>query len=60
MLSSDPPDHIRLRKLVSGAFTMRRIDQLAPRIQELVDELHDALVDVESADLVAAFAIRYR
>jgi cytochrome P450 len=56
MLSSDPPDHTRLRKLVSGAFTMRRIDQLAPRIQEIVDELLDALVDVESADLVAAFA----
>jgi len=56
MLSSDPPDHTRLRKLVSGAFTMRRIDQLAPRIQEIVDDLLDALVDVESADLVAAFA----
>ncbi|GAA1317905.1 cytochrome P450 family protein [Pseudonocardia xinjiangensis] len=56
MLSSDPPNHTRLRKLVSGAFTMRRIDLLAPRIQQVVDGLLDALVDVESADLVTTFA----
>lgn len=38
-LSMDPPDHTRLRKLVSKAFTPRVIAGLAPRITEIVDEL---------------------
>src|SRR5947209_7405215 len=43
ILSKDPPDHTRLRKLVAGAFTARRIDQLRPRIQEITDRLLDEL-----------------
>ena len=38
-LSLDPPDHTRLRRLVSKAFTPRVIARLAPRIRELTDEL---------------------
>ncbi|GGS75242.1 cytochrome P450 [Planobispora rosea] len=40
-LSLDPPDHTRLRRLVSAAFTARRIGRLSERISELVDELLD-------------------
>jgi cytochrome P450 len=39
MLVSDPPDHTRLRTLVSKAFTPRMIDQLRPRIAAIVDDL---------------------
>jgi unspecific monooxygenase len=38
-LTLDPPDHTRLRRLVSKAFTARLIERLRPRIEQLVDEL---------------------
>ncbi|MGW0854300.1 cytochrome P450 family protein [Streptomyces sp. NPDC002690] len=44
MLSSDAPDHTRLRKLVSREFTPRRMEQLAPRIQNMTDHLLDAML----------------
>jgi cytochrome P450 len=44
ILFLDPPDHTRLRGLVSKAFTPKVIGQLRPRIQQLVDELLDAVV----------------
>ncbi|WP_225823817.1 cytochrome P450 family protein [Streptomyces naphthomycinicus] len=57
MLRSDPPDHTRLRRLVSKAFTARRIAGLRPRIQEITDRLLDAVVPAGHADLVADFAL---
>lgn len=56
MLMTDPPDHTRLRSLVSRAFTPRMIEQLRPRIQQITDELLD-VVEVQGAmDLLPAFA----
>ena len=43
MLNLDPPDHTRLRRLVQKAFTPRMVENLRPRVQELVDEALDAV-----------------
>jgi cytochrome P450 len=59
MLAVDPPDHTRLRRLVSSAFSSRRIDGLRPRVEQLVDDLLDEVAQRGSdapVDLVAAFA----
>jgi cytochrome P450 len=55
MLSTEPPDHTRLRKLVSKAFTPRSIEEQRPRIQAIVDELLDAIEETEF-DLVQTLA----
>ncbi|MEU3777389.1 cytochrome P450 [Streptomyces sp. NPDC032472] len=57
MLRSDPPDHTRLRRLVSKAFTARRVAAMGPRIQAITDRLLDAVVPDGRADLVADFAL---
>ena len=56
MLDRDPPDHTRLRRLVSKAFTPRSIEALRPRITELVDGMLDELAEAGRADLVEALA----
>ncbi|WTI18408.1 cytochrome P450 [Streptomyces sp. NBC_00820] len=58
MLNSDPPDHERLRKLVVREFTPRRIEQLAPRVQQITDELLDAMLALPEGrtDLVEALS----
>lgn len=43
ILTSDPPDHSRLRRLVSRAFTARRVPDLRPRVEEITDRLLDGL-----------------
>ncbi|WP_431961376.1 cytochrome P450 family protein [Actinacidiphila sp. bgisy160] len=57
MLRADPPDHTRLRRLVSKAFTARRVAELEPRVQAITDELLDAIVPAGRADLVEDFAV---
>ncbi|NUT53773.1 MAG: cytochrome P450 [Saccharothrix sp.] len=58
ILSMDPPDHTRLRKLVAKAFTARRTEQLRERAQEIVDGLLDAMEEQgQPADLVEALAM---
>lgn len=56
MLGADPPDHTRLRRLVSKAFTPSAIDALRPRIQELVDAALDAIERRGRGDVVAELA----
>ncbi|MGH3887334.1 MAG: cytochrome P450 family protein [Pseudonocardiaceae bacterium] len=56
MLNSNPPDHTRLRRLVTAAFTRRRVEQLGPRIQQITDELLDAMAAAKEIDLIDAFA----
>ncbi len=56
MLVTDPPDHSRLRTLVSKAFTARTVQQLAPRIQEIVDGLLDAASGHGGMEAISEFA----
>ena len=56
MLDRDPPDHTRLRRLVSKAFTPRAIQALRPKITELVDGMLDAMAERGQADLIDALA----
>jgi cytochrome P450 len=56
MLTKDGDDHRRLRKLVSKAFTPRMVEQLRPHIQEIADELIDAVQDKGRMNLVEDFA----
>ena len=56
MLDRDPPDHTRLRRLVSQAFTPRAIARLEPTIQKLVDDALDAIEDAGSVNLIDALA----
>lgn len=57
MITNDPPIHTRLRKLVNKAFTPKRIDRLAARIQTIVDALLDDIVAKGEFDLIDDFAI---
>ncbi|MFJ3416822.1 cytochrome P450 [Streptomyces sp. NPDC086082] len=56
LLNIDPPDHTRLRRLVSKAFTPRRVAEFAPRVQELTNDLIDRFAAEGSADLIHDFA----
>jgi cytochrome P450 len=67
ILNLDPPDHTRIRRLMSSAFTMRRIDQLRPRVRVLIDGLLDDIAAAAAdgpggsaggapVDLMSAFA----
>lgn len=60
MLFMDPPDHTRLRSLVSSAFTPRTVESLVPRIQAITDALLDDIAeraaDGEPIDLVDSLA----
>jgi cytochrome P450 len=61
MLAADPPDHTRLRKLVSRVFTARRIAGLRPRIEAITASLLDAMpgrvrAGTGEVDLIEAFA----
>jgi cytochrome P450 len=56
MLDTDPPDHERLRALVSKAFTPRLIERMRPRVQAIADGLLDAVQDSGGMDLIDDYA----
>ncbi|MGI5352845.1 cytochrome P450 family protein [Streptomyces sp. CA-250714] len=56
LLNIDPPDHTRLRRLVSKAFTPRRVAAFAPRVRELADDLIDSFATRGEADLIHEYA----
>ena len=58
MLQMDPPDHTRLRGLVVKAFTARRVEDMRPRIQDIVDQTLDRVEPRGQMDLIADFALR--
>ena len=58
MLTTDPPEHSRLRRLVSGQFTVKRVRWLEPRTQEVVEECMQTMASVgPPVDLVPSFAL---
>ncbi|HZN16590.1 MAG TPA: cytochrome P450 [Micromonosporaceae bacterium] len=57
MVSLDAPEHTRVRRLVARAFTARSVELLRPRVEQIVDELIDAMVAQPCpVDFVTAFA----
>src|SRR5690606_208801 len=57
LLNADPPLHKRQRKLVNQAFTARRVLAMEPGVQQLADELIDAVIDDGKAEMVSQFSI---
>lgn len=58
LLAMDPPEHSRLRTLVAKAFTVRRVEELRPRIREFAESLVDDLMAIgPPVDLVENFAL---
>jgi cytochrome P450 len=58
LLDMDPPEHTRLRRLVSKAFTARQVEQLRPRIEQIANDLVTSMVTQgPPADLVASIGV---
>ncbi|MGH9133524.1 MAG: cytochrome P450 [Ilumatobacteraceae bacterium] len=62
ILNLDPPDHTRLRRLVSQAFTPSAIERLRPRVQSMVDAVLDRAAERGSIELIdeLAFPVPFR
>src|SRR3954451_12492257 len=58
MLHQDPPGHSRLRGLMVKAFTARRVEDMRPRIQQVVDQTLDRIIPQGRMDLIEDFAFR--
>lgn len=57
ILNLDPPDHTRLRRLMTPAFGARTVAAMQPRIQQITTGLIDAVADAEGFDLIEAVAL---
>lgn len=56
MMFMDPPDHTRLRRLVSATFTAARVEATRPHVERVAGELLDAMAGRETVDLLDAYA----
>jgi cytochrome P450 len=57
-ISMDDPDHARMRRMVTAAFAIKRVEQLRPVVQQVVDDAIDALLAGPTpVDLVQAFSL---
>lgn len=56
LLSLNPPDHTRIRSLVSRAFTPRRVERLRPAVESMTDELLGPVAEAGECDLIDALA----
>jgi cytochrome P450 len=56
-VTSDPPEHPRYRKVISGGLTPRRVDALRPAIQDIIEELTADLPSGGVVDFMAAYAV---
>ena len=56
LLSLNPPDHTRIRSLVSRAFTPRRVERLRPAVEAMTRELLDPVAEARQCDLIEALA----
>jgi cholest-4-en-3-one 26-monooxygenase len=57
LISFDPPEHSKLRRLISSGFTPRRVNDLGDKIRTRVDSIIDSLADQGSCDLVDDLAV---
>lgn len=55
-LMQDPPQHTRVRGMVTGALNARRVRAMEPRIRQIADALIDRMLTAESADFIRDFA----
>src|SRR5271170_2733518 len=58
LISNDPPSHRFYRQLVDRAFTPAKIDELEPRINEIIHELIDQFIDTPEVEFLSKFAIK--
>ena len=56
ILNQNPPDHTRLRGLISKAFTPLKVEQVRPRIHQIADNLLDRVIDNGQMDFIADFS----
>lgn len=56
ILDMEPPDHTRVRRLVAKAFTPRRVEELRPTVQRLMDGLVDEVLGAGEVDLISSVA----
>ena len=56
LVFNDPPLHTRVRRLIAGALTPRAIAEVQPRLEALVENLLDGMLDREQVDLIEDFA----